>query len=262
VVSIQHSFHGRTIATITATAQPKYQDPFKQLVPGFTYVERNDVAELEAAVSDQTCAIIMEPIQGESGVFAMTPEFLKAARALADKHNALLIFDEVQCGFGRTGNWWAFQGHGIEPDLFSVAKSIAGGLPMGACIAKGRAATTLVPGDHASTFGANCVVAAAANAAMTAIEEDHLLENVREVGAYMAKSLADTLGDRVTEIRGYGMMLGLQLAEPKARAAMLSAFDKGLIVNAVGDSILRLLPPYITTKANVDEAVNILSEVI
>ncbi len=261
-VTATGSFHGRTMGTVTATAQPKYQEPFRPLIPGFTYVERNSVAELEAAVNNDTCAILLEPIQGESGVYPLTAEFLRAARDLADKHNALLIFDEIQTGMGRTGMWWAFESTDVVPDVFTSAKALGSGVPIGACIARGRAAETLVPGDHGSTFAANPLATAAALATIETIEDEGLLANNATTGAYLASELTSVLGDRVTEVRGQGMMIGIQLAQPNARAVMLGALERGLIINAVGDSILRLLPPYVITASDVDKAVAILSEVI
>lgn len=262
IITATHSFHGRTMATVTATAQAKYQDPFRPLVPGFTYVERNDVDALRLAVNDQTCAILLEPIQGESGVYPLTGEFLGTARSLADEHDALLIFDEVQCGMGRTGDWWAFQATGVTPDIFTSAKALGGGLPIGACVARGRAAETFAPGDHGSTFAANPLATTSAYAAITAIEEEGLLKNAADMGALLTESILSKLGSRVTEVRGRGLMIGIQLARPKARAAMLDAMERGLIVNAIGDSILRLLPPYVVTRAQVEKAVSILAEAV
>ena len=262
IITLTHSFHGRTMATVTATAQAKYQDPFRPLLPGVTYVERNDLDALRLAVSEKTCAIMIEPIQGECGVYPLTVEFLQAARAIADEHGALLIFDEIQCGMGRTGNWWAFEGYGVLPDIITTAKALGGGLPIGACLARGRAAETLVPGDHGSTFGANPVATAAAYATISAIEQEGLLQNASDMGAYLSSELRRALGDRITEIRGRGLMIGVQLAKPNARNVLLDAMERGLIVNAVGDSILRLLPPYIVNAHQVDRAVEILEEVI
>ena len=262
IITLTHSFHGRTMATVTATAQAKYQDPFRPLVPGFTYVERNDVEALRLAVTDETCAIMMEPIQGECGVFPLSAEFLQAARALADEYDALLIFDEIQCGMGRTGDWWAFQGYGVVPDIVTSAKALGGGLPIGACLARGMAAETFAPGDHGSTFAANPLTTAAAYATISAIEDEGLLKSAAQMGAYLSSELQEALGGRITEIRGKGMMIGIQLAQPNARKVLLDALDRGLIINAVGDSILRLLPPYIITPAQVRQAVEILKEVI
>ncbi|HEY3330233.1 MAG TPA: acetylornithine transaminase [Capsulimonadaceae bacterium] len=262
IVTVTGSFHGRTMGTVTATAQAKYQDPFRPLVPGFAYAERNNIASLESLVDDTTCAILLEPIQGESGIHALTDAFLVAARTLADKYNALLIFDEIQTGMGRTGTWWAFQQTPVVPDMFTSAKALGSGIPIGACLARGRAAETLVPGDHGSTFAANPLATATALATVETIEDDALIENAARVGAYLAATLKRVLGDAIVDVRGKGLMVGVELAKPNARAVMLAALDKGLIVNAIGDSTLRLLPPYIITNSDVDKAVGILAEVI
>ncbi|MDR3710447.1 MAG: acetylornithine transaminase [Capsulimonadaceae bacterium] len=262
IITATHSFHGRTMGTVTATAQAKYQDPFRPLVPGFSYVERNDSDALRLMVNDNTCAILLEPIQGECGIHALTDEFLQTARELADRYKALLIFDEVQCGMGRTGDWWAFQATGVVPDLFTSAKALGSGLPIGACVARGRAAETLVPGDHGSTFAANPLATTAAYATICAIQDEGLLENASEMGRYFKSRLMEAAGPRVTEVRGRGLMLGVQLAGTNARSVMLNALEKGLIVNAIGDSTIRLLPAYIVTRAQIDKAVEILVSVM
>ena len=262
IITATHSFHGRTMGTVTATAQAKYQDPFRPLLPGVAYVERNDVAALKLAVSERTCAILLEPIQGESGVHPLSREFLQAARDLADENKALLIFDEVQCGMGRTGDWWAFQATGVTPDLFTSAKALGSGLPIGACVARGRAAETFVPGDHGSTFAANPLATTAALETIRTIADEGLLSRAAEMGAYLKAGLLDELGDRVVEVRGRGLMLGVQLAGKNARQAMLAALEKGLIVNAIGDSVLRLLPAYVVTKSQIDQAIDILAEIL
>jgi predicted acetylornithine/succinylornithine family transaminase len=263
IITAEGSFHGRTMATVTATAQAKYQDPFRPLLPDVTYVPRNDVDALNAAVDDRVCAILLEPIQGESGVWPMSPELLQAARALADKCGALLIFDEIQTGMARTGNWWAYEGYGVVPDIMTLAKSLGGGVPIGACLARRRAADILTPGDHGSTFAANPLVSSAALATIEAIENEGLLDNARRMGDYFTSALRDSkAGKGLTDIRGKGLMIGATLAEPKARAVMLDALAKGLIINAIGDNLLRFLPPLIVTEADIDRAVAVLSDVI
>jgi len=262
IITAERSFHGRTIATVTATGQPKYQAPFTPVLPGVSYVPYDDIEALEAAVDDDVCAVMLEPIQGEGGVYPASEAYLKAARAICDKHGALLIFDEVQTGMGRTGKWWAYQHSGVVPDVMTLAKALGGGVPIGACLARGAAATTLVPGDHGSTFAGNPLAASAAVAVIDAIEDDHLIANAHAMGAYLVRRLTDALGDKVKEIRGEGLMLGVELAEPNARKVQTDALAKGLIINAIGDSILRLLPPLTITKADVDQAVEILRAVV
>ncbi|MDQ2686541.1 MAG: acetylornithine transaminase [Armatimonadota bacterium] len=263
IVTAHRSFHGRTLATVTATAQPKYQAPFTPLPPGFSYVPFNDIAALEAAVSDQTCAVLLEPIQGEGGVYPAHKPYLEAARALCDKHNALLIFDEVQTGVGRTGHWWAYQHYGVVPDVMTLAKSLGGGVPIGACLARGEAARTLVPGDHGSTFAGNPLAARAALAVLETIEQDHLLANAHAMGEYFAHRLNEpALRDKIADIRAIGLMVGVELTKPDAKRVVAEALERGLILNAVGDSILRFLPPLIITQADIDEAMAVLTAVL
>lgn len=263
IVTAHRSFHGRTLATVTATAQPKYQAPFTPLPAGFTYAPFNDIPALEAAVSDQTCAVLLEPIQGEGGVYPAHRDYLEAARALCDKHNALLIFDEVQTGVGRTGHWWAYQHYGVIPDVMTLAKSLGGGVPIGACLARGEAARTLVPGDHGSTFAGNPLAARAALAVLETVEQDHLLANAHAMGEYFVHRLNEpALRPKIAAIRAIGLMVGVELTHPDAKRVVAEALGRGLILNAVGDRILRFLPPLIITQADIDEAMAVLTAVL
>ena len=263
IVTAERSFHGRTLATVTATAQPKYQAPFAPLVPGFHYVPFNDIEALERAVTDETCAVLLEPIQGEGGVYPAHKPYLEAARALCDKHQALLIFDEVQCGMGRTGQWWAYQHYGVAPDVMTLSKSLGGGVPIGACLARGEAAETLVPGDHGSTFAGNPLAARAALAVIETIEQEHLLANAHAMGEYFVHRLNEpSLRPKIKDIRAVGLMLGVELVQPDAKRVLRESLERGLILNAVGDHILRLLPPLIITKEDVDQAVEVLAAVL
>lgn len=262
-VTAYRSFHGRTLATVTATAQPKYQAPFTPLPPGFSYVPFNDIAALESAVNDQTCAVLLEPIQGEGGVYPADKAYLEAARVLCDRHQALLIFDEIQTGVGRTGHWWAYEHYAVVPDVMTVAKSLGGGVPIGACLARGEAANTLVPGDHGSTFAGNPLAASAALAVLEAIEAEHLLANAHAMGEYLVRRLSEpTLRSKIAEIRAVGLMIGIELTEPIAKRVQKDALEHGLILNAIGDNILRLLPPLIITQADVDMAIKVLKAVM
>jgi predicted acetylornithine/succinylornithine family transaminase len=255
ILTATGSFHGRTYGALSATAQSKYQDPFAPIVPGFSYVAHNDVYALQAEFGDDVCGIMLEPILGESGVFPTSKEFMRAARDLCSQTGALLIFDEVQTGMARTGKWWAFQHGDVVPDVMTSAKALGGGLPIGACLARGAAAETLVPGDHGSTFAGNLVAASSAIAVQDVIESEHLLENATRVGAYLMRRA--TVGDSaalITEVRGKGLMLGLQLARPIARELVTASLARGLVINAVGDSIIRLLPPLVIHEDDVDEA--------
>ncbi len=256
IVTFLGSFHGRTMATVTATAQPKYQAPFAPLVPGFRYASIGDLEGLRSLVGPQTFAVMIEPIQRESGVTPVPIEFLRALRALCDEREVLLIVDEVQCGMGRTGRFLASQTMGITPDVVTMAKGIANGYPMGACLARGRAATTLVPGDHGSTFAGQPLACAAALATLDVMEDDRLLERATERGEYLRGLIAEigqSLPGRITEVRGSGLMLGIGLVRPEARALFAALLQAGVIVNAVGDHTLRVLPPLIVSERECEE---------
>jgi acetylornithine/N-succinyldiaminopimelate aminotransferase len=265
IVTAHNSFHGRTLATVTATGQPKYSKDFAPLPAGFQYIKFNDIEDLTAAVNENTAAILVEPIQGESGVLPATLEFLQAARELADKYGALLIFDEVQTGMGRTGKLWAYQQYGVVPDVITSAKGLGGGVPVGACLARGAAAETLKPGDHGSTFAGNPLATTAANAVLDILADEGLTENARRVGAYLVAKL-DEVSERLPElvggVRGMGLMLGLELHAPIAKATMAMALKSGLVVNAVGDNTIRMLPPLTLTEADVDKGVALLEQAI
>lgn len=265
IVTALNGFHGRTLATITATGQPKYQQGFEPLPGGFGYVPFNDTAALQAAVDENTAAILLEPIQGEGGVHPATPAFLQAARALADRFGALLIFDEVQTGLARTGRLWAYQHYNVIPDVLTLAKGLGGGFPIGACLARGAAADTFVPGDHGSTFAANPLAATAALAVFDILADENLRENAFRVGAYLVARLEALRGEHphlVGDTRGAGLMLALALLRPRAKAVVAGCLEAGLIVNAIGDETIRLLPPLVITEGDVDRAVEILSQVL
>jgi len=263
IVSFTGSFHGRTLATVTATAQPRYQAPFTPLPGGFVYVDVGDVEALDEAIGEETCAVILEPIQGESGVHVVPPEFLRLIRALCDEAEVLLIFDEVQSGMGRTGSFLASQRAGVQGDIVTLAKSVASGMPMGVCLSRGDAAETLVPGDHGSTFGGQPLACAAALATLDVIETESLMERARAVGgAFIAglEGLRATYPEIVAEARGVGLMAALEFAAPCARQVQLDLLRGGIIVNAVGDSILRFLPPLTVTEEECLQVVGAISD--
>ncbi len=265
IVSALGSFHGRTIATITATGQPKYQKDFAPLPGGFSYVPFNDEDALRQAVNHDTAAVLLEPILGEGGIRPATPSFLQTARELCDRHGALLIFDEVQTGMGRTGDMWAWQRYNVRPDVLTSAKGLGGGFPIGACLARGTCAETLVPGDHGSTFAANPLAAAAANAVLDILEDEKLAQNAQTVGAHLTSRLDDLRArfpQTVGGVRGLGLMLGLELLRPVAKQVLTHCLQNGLIVNAVGDDTIRLLPPLVITRQDADAAVAILGKAI
>ena len=263
IVAAQKSFHGRTMATVTATGQPKYQEPFAPVVQGFTHVPFNDIAALEAAVTDDTCAILLEPIQGEGGIYPAHKSYLEAARALCDAHQALLIFDEVQTGVGRTGKWFAYEHYGVTPDLLTSAKALGGGFPIGACLARGEATRTLVPGDHGSTYGGNPLACATALAVLETIEEEHLLANAHAMGAYFVHRLNEKrFAGKIKDIRALGLMVGVELTAPDAKRVLTEAMERGLLMSAIGDHVLRLVPPLIITQSDVDVAIDVLAAVV
>ena len=257
IITATNSFHGRTLAAVTATGQPKYHEPFAPLPPGFDYVAFNDLAALKAMVTDNTCAVLLEPIQGESGVHPASQAYLEKARELCDRHGALLIFDEVQTGVARTGKMWAYQQYGVVPDVMTLAKGLGGGLPIGACLARGAAAETLKPGDHGSTFAGNPLATAAANAVLDILADEHLTQNATAIGALLMKHLA-----RVGTPRGMGLMIGIGLDKPIAKKVVVEALALGLVVNATSDDTLRLLPPLILTEELALEGVNLLEQAV
>jgi len=265
IITFQGSFHGRTLATVTATANPKYQAPFTPLPEGFTYLSLHDLAALDEAIGEQTAAVMIEPIQGESGVKVVDPDFLSAVRALCDESGVLLILDEVQCGLGRTGHFLASQRAGVQGDIVTLAKGIANGIPMGCCLARGDAANTLVPGDHGSTFGGQLIACATALATLDVLEDEGLIDNAARVGEHFLAelwSLQSRHPQLIKEARGAGLMVGLELNVPRAKDVLKSLMECGIVVNAVGDTILRFLPPLMVTEADCNKVVDALEIVL
>ena len=255
IVSLTGSFHGRTLGSLAATGQPKYQAPFAPLPPGFHHVAPNDVDELDEAVTDATCAVLLEPILGEGGVHPLTDDYLVAARAACDRVGALLILDEVQTGIGRTGSFFAFEQTPITPDAVTLAKGLAGGIPIGALLVREPAAAFRV-GDHGTTLGGNPVSCAAALATLSVLDDEHLMANATARGTQLTDGLADLVSDGIlADVRGRGLMLGLETAEPIARSVMASARDRhGLLINATGDTTIRLVPPLTISAQETDLA--------
>jgi acetylornithine/N-succinyldiaminopimelate aminotransferase len=260
IITMNKSFHGRTLATLAATGQSKFHQDFKPLPAGFKYVPFNDFKALEDAIGPHTCAVMMEPIQGEGGVYAAEPDYLTKVRRLCDDRNLLLIFDEVQSGIGRSGELFAYQLYGVEPDIMTLAKGLGGGVPIGAFLAKEQVAVALKPGDHGSTFGGNPLATAAATAVLETVLADGFLAGVKEVAGYFAAKLEELAGKYpvVKEVRGKGLLLGMEL-DVAAAGVVNACREKGLLINGVAEKVLRFLPPLIVTKADVDEAVAILA---
>ncbi len=264
IITANHCFHGRTLMTLTATAQPKYQAGYEPLPQGFTYIDYNDIAALENAISDKTCAVVLEPIQGEGGVNVPADDYLQKVRALCDKHGALLIFDEVQTGIGRTGKMFAYEHFGIKPDIVTLAKGLAGGVPIGAFLATDKVASAFHPGDHGSTFGGNPLACAASKAVLDTILEDNLLDNVNEVGAYLMDAIR-ALGEKyptiIRSVRGKGFMVGIELTR-EGRGIVEACLAEKLIINCTAGNVLRLVPSLTIGKQQVDEMITILDAVL
>jgi len=264
IITLRNSFHGRTLSTVAATGQEKYQKPYSPLPPGFKHVALNDLDALKAAIDDNTCAIMMEPIQGESGVYPASIEYIKEVRKLCDEKGLLLIFDEIQTGIGRTGKLFAYEHTGVQPDIFTLAKALAGGVPIGALCAKEFVASAFEPGDHGSTFGGNPLACTAGIAVIQTILNEHLCENAADMGDYLKNRLKNTAEKHslISEVRGIGLMVGIQLSEGKAVQVKNKLFEKGFLVGSIGDSIIRLLPPLIITTADIDLFVSALEDVL
>ena len=264
VVTAERSFHGRTLAALAATGQPSKQEAFEPLPSGFTHVPLNDLAALDAAVDERTCAVLLEPVQGEGGVYPCDPEYLAAVRTLCDERDVLLIFDEVQTGLWRCGTPFASHHYGVQPDVAYLAKSLANGLPAGAIVARSEVADAFAPGDHGSTFGGGPVIAAAARACLRALQDEKLGENAVAVGEYLRESLrafADKSG-AVAGIRGIGLMNALEFSEPIAAQIAASGLEKGLVLNNIGTHILRILPPLVCGRDEVDTLLTGLYELM
>jgi acetylornithine/N-succinyldiaminopimelate aminotransferase len=252
IIATERSFHGRTLATVTATGQPKYSDPFAPLPPGFVHVPYGDLEALKQATTDRTVAVLLEPILGESGVVPPPAGYLEGARAWCDERDLLLVLDEIQTGLGRTGAWFAHQHHGILPDVMTLAKGLGGGVPIGACLAAPRA-DVLEPGDHGSTFGGNPLACAAALAVLRTLEEEGLVQHSLEIGELLAQELQGLAG--VEEVRGRGLMRAVVFRDEVARDFQSRCLEEGVIVNATDERTVRLVPPLVISADQVDQAV-------
>ena len=264
VITALKSFHGRTLATLAATGQPKHQQGFEPLPPGFFHVPFNDLKALEEAINDKTGAVMLEPVQGESGVYPATKDYLAGVRELCHRHKLALIFDEVQCGLGRTGKFLAFQHYGVAPDIFTLAKGLGSGFPIGAMVAKEEFALAFQPGNHASTFGGNPLACAVGLAVLEYILNHGLIEHVTLAGDYFKEQLT-LLAQRfpfIREVRGMGLMLALELNQDQNGPEIVRrCMEQGLLINGIEQHILRFLPPLIVTQQEIDQAINILNQV-
>ncbi|MEW9699205.1 aspartate aminotransferase family protein [Paenibacillus sp. SI8] len=262
-ITALRSYHGRTFGALTASGKPEMQEGFGPLLDGFSYIPFNDLNALEQAMDETVCAVILEPVQGEAGAHVGTASFLKGARALCDRYGALLIWDEIQTGLGRTGAFFAYQHESVTPDILTMAKGMSGGLPNAAFAASSQVASAFRPGDHGATFGANPVVCAAGVATIETILRENLLEHVRQIGSYLMGQLQSlkSIHSSIVDIRGRGMLIAVELSANNKQVAQLAS-DRGLLLGAGVNQTLRLLPPFIISKSDVDEAVSILDQAL
>jgi acetylornithine/N-succinyldiaminopimelate aminotransferase len=263
LIALEGSYHGRSFGSMSVTGQDKYRKGFEPLLEDVKFVPRNDVEALRAAVNNNTCAIVLEPIFGEGGIYECSVEFLQECRAVADRHHAALIFDEIQCGLGRTGTIFAFQTFGVTPDIVAIAKPIAAGIPLGAFLVKEDFASAISPGQHGTTFGGGPLACRVALEYLAIVEEENLLQHVTQVGGYLQQQLK-ALTDRypvAREVRGRGLIQGLQLDVP-ARPIVEQALAEGVLFNSTQDSVLRFLPPFLLQEKHVDKGMRVLKKLL
>lgn len=262
IIAMNHSFHGRSMGALSVTGNVKYQEAFKPLIGGVKFAEYNDLESVKNLVTNKTCAIILEPVQGEGGIYPATDEFMKGIRKICDDNDILLIFDEIQCGMGRTGKMFAHEYYDVKPDILTLAKALGCGVPVGAFLTTNKAAA-LVPGDHGTTYGGNPLATAAVNKVLDLFEETNVLDNVNEVGKYLESKLEEICNEYSVAKghRGKGLMQGLVLDVPVGEV-VTKAMDKGVLLISAGSNVLRMVPPLVITKENVDEMIKILTDVL
>ncbi len=258
ILAFEGGFHGRTVGALSATARPQYREPFAPLMPGVSFAPFNNLAAASECITAETCAVIVEPVQGEGGVRPAEPGFLRGLRQLCDQHNALLIFDEVQCGLGRTGHLWAHQAYGVTPDIMTLAKPLAGGLPIGAALVTEAVAQVMKPGDHGSTFAAGPLVCRAACVVFDRVSQPNFLAAVRANGTHLINRLTALQSAKVVEVRGAGLLVGMELSVP-VKPLIGAAAGQGLIVINAGENVLRLCPPLTITQEQIDDAVETIA---
>ncbi|WP_066543596.1 MULTISPECIES: aspartate aminotransferase family protein [Clostridia] len=264
IIAMNHSFHGRSLGALSVTGNAHYQAPFAPLIPGIRFADFNDLDSVKSQITDKTCAIIMETIQGEGGIYPAEEAFLKGVRALCDEHDILLILDEIQCGMGRTGEMFAWQHYGVKPDVMTVAKALGNGVPIGAFLACGKAATAMVPGDHGTTYGGNPLVTAAAGAVLDIFEKRQITDHVKEVGAYLYEKLEELTQkyDIICGHRGRGLIQGLEFTVPAGPIVSKALLEEKLVLISAGSHIIRFVPPLIIQKSDVDEMAARLERVL
>ncbi|WP_369293246.1 aspartate aminotransferase family protein [Clostridium boliviensis] len=264
IVAMNHSFHGRSLGALSVTGNDHYQEPFKPLIPGIKFADFNDLESVKAVVNEKTCAIILETVQGEGGIYPATQEFLTGIREICDKNDILLILDEIQCGMGRTGSMFAWQQYGVKPDVMTVAKALGNGVPIGAFLAAGKAATAMVPGDHGTTYGGNPLVSAAAYKVLELFEKREIVNHVKEIGDYLSKKLEKLKEkyDIITARRGLGLIQGLEFTVPVSPIVSQALTEQKLVIISAGTNVIRFVPPLVIEKEHVDEMVEKLSAVL
>ena len=264
IIAMKHSFHGRSLGALSLTGNDHYQEPFAPLIPNIKFAQFNDLDSVKALFSDKICAVIMETIQGEGGIYPATEEFIKGVRALCDEHDTLLVLDEIQCGMGRSGEMFAWQGYGVKPDVMTSAKALGNGVPIGAFLACGKAATAMVPGDHGTTYGGNPLVCAAANAVLDVFKEKNITGHVKEVGAYLWEKLEEVAAayDCVIAHRGKGLIQGLEFNTAVGPVVTNALLEQHLVLISAGANIIRFVPPLVIEKADVDAMVGKLKAAI
>jgi acetylornithine/N-succinyldiaminopimelate aminotransferase len=263
IITLDKSFHGRTLATIAATGQTKYQKPYSPLTPSFTSVPINNLESLEKAINKNTCAVIIEPIQGEGGVNKTSVEYIKGVRKICDDYGVILIFDEIQVGLGRTGKMFAYEHYDVEPDIFTLAKALGGGFPIGAVLAK-DSICAFEPGDHGSTFGGNPLACSAGIATVNTIINEKLVLNSKNMGIYFKDELSKLKEKHsiIKEIRGLGLMIGIELNKNISKEINKKLFEKGYLIGSIGENVIRMLPPLIINKEDIDNFINDLNTIL
>lgn len=263
IISMDKAFHGRSMGALSVTGTKKYREPFEPLIGGVSFARYNDLESVRERITDKTYAVIVEAVQGEGGIYPADPEFLQGIRELCDRHDIMMICDEIQCGMGRTGRMFAYQHYGIQPDIVTMAKGIGNGMTVGAFATTARIAEALVPGDHGTTFGGNPLAAAAVSATLDSFRERDILKHVEEIGEYLGRRLQEITvrKDRAKETRGLGLMRGLELTE-EAGPYVLKALERGVIFMSAGANVIRFVPPLVITKDHVDEMTAVLEEIL
>ncbi len=266
IIAMGHSFHGRSMGALSVTGNAPYQEPFQPLIPGIRFAEYNNLESVERLLTDNTCAVILETIQGEGGIYPAKKEFLEGIRKLCDERDMLLILDEVQCGMGRSGQMFAWQHYGVKPDVMAVAKALGNGVPIGAFLACGKAASAMVPGDHGSTYGGNPLVCAAASAVLDSFKKRNLLAHVQEMGQYLWEQLEQVKMEnpQIADHRGMGLIQGLELAAdlPAGEVVKRALLEKNLVLISAANNTIRMIPPLIAEKEDIDEMISRLLTII